>query len=56
MKLSEVHFRKEYLNQIKEVLPLKSYSLPLINSAIKERVNEFYNSTSNSKKEKWLEN
>ena len=52
IKLSDVQFRKENLNQIREVLILNSYPLPLINSLIKERINDIYNSSIKNKRKK----
>ena len=57
IKLSDVQFRKENLNQIREVLILNNYPLPLINSLIKKIINEIYNnSIKNKRKETWLKN
>ena len=56
IKLSDIQFRKENLDNIKVTLLMNNYPLPFVKSVIKERIHEIYNSTNiNRKKQKSLE-
>ena len=56
LKLSDIKYRKENLDQIKNILQLNNYPLVLIESVIKERIYEIYNIfLKDEKRKKWLE-